>query len=300
MIPKNLIEKGQYWTDSLTLVSGCSAVSEGCAHCWSAAMASRFPWGEGFAKNGKWTGVVRPNYKALEKLERRATSTRKLKPRVWQIWNDLFNIDDATFLMYSYHGMINCTRDIFLILTKRPENISRISSTRMKEYIPSNIYIGVSVESQKHVNRIDQLIENWPGKKFVSIEPCLGAVDLSEHLTVMTCPECGTVPVKYWTTQKTCGRCMEQKHLGDAKQSPLLIRDPRPALDQVIIGGESGQGRREPPNMSKLHSMLFSCIETDTPVFLKQWEIDSKLEKMPYVFGRRWDQLAWNEKGETG
>ncbi len=182
MISKHLKIKGQYWTDSLTLVSGCSPVSEGCAHCWSAGMASRFDWGKPYAKNGKWTGKVEPNYKALEKLEKRVGSERKLKPRVFCIWNDLLYPQiPCDFQLRVLHAMYYLEQDVFLILTKRPEEIenSAFCQGPFEDTELPNIYIGVSVESQKHIHRIDQLIKNWPGKKFVSIEPCLGAVDLS-------------------------------------------------------------------------------------------------------------------------
>ncbi len=283
MIPTKLIERGQYWTDSLTLVSGCNPVSEGCEHCWSAGMASRFPWGEGFAKNGKWTGKVEPNYKALEKLEKRAASTRKLKPRVFQIWNDLFhkNISDI-FLDDVFRAVWHCQNrhgDIFLILTKRPEGIIKpgwFSFDRAAQ--TDHIYIGVSVENNDHRYRIDQLIQNWPGKKFVSIEPCLSP--LSHYLDV-DCPVCNK-------KNSYCLTCVN-----------LVLPQP-PLLDQVIIGCESGSHRRKPPDKDDLYDMIFHCRRADTPVFLKQWEIDGKLEKMPLVFDRHWDQLAWNEKGGTG
>jgi len=259
MIPKQKIEKGQYWDDSLTLMSGCSRESEGCENCWAAAMASRFPWGEKYARNKKWTGIVEPNWKALKKLEKRAVSTRKLKPKVWQIWNDLFHekLSDEILdnvMRWCYH----CQRmhgDIFLILTKRPQNIFKpgwYSFDRAAE--TNHIYVGVSVESQKYIHRVDELIQNWPGKKFVSIEPCLGAVYLSS--------------------------------------------DQLAALDQVIIGCESGANRREPPDMD-LYDMVFQCRKAGVPVFLKQWIKNGKFVKMPEYFGRHWDQLTWNiEKGQ--
>ncbi len=265
MIPKQKIERGQYWTDSLTLVSGCSAVSEGCAHCWSAGMASRFPWGKPYAKNGKWTGRVEPNRKAFEKLEKRAASTRNLKPRVYQIWNDLFHENlPPGYLLVCLEAMIDCPSDIFLVLTKRPFRLHELNWLISDLDDAPNIYIGVSVESQKHIHRIDQLIQNWPGKKFVSIEPCLGAVDLS----------------------------------------PEQLAE----LDQVIIGCESGAGRRQPPPMKDLLTMTSQCEDAGVSVFVKQWiDIDGKLVKMPEFDGHHWDQLAWSKtltqevpKGDTG
>lgn len=233
MIPKQKIRAGQYWDDSLTLVSGCSPVSEGCEHCWSARQASRFDWGKPYAENGKWTGVVEPNWKALEKLEKRAASTRKLKPRVYQIWNDFFHpklndpnaCTDKDFQLRCWDGMIRCTQDIFLILTKHPDQITQFEDWE-DDGTTDHIYVGVSVESQKHIHRIDQLIQNWQGKKFVSIEPCLESVN------------------------------MTPKQLA--------------ALDQVIIGGESGAKAR-PMHPDWARSIRDQCVEAGVPFFFKQW-----------------------------
>jgi len=191
-------------------------------------MASRFDWGKGFAENGKWTGKVEPNYKVLKKLEKRVGSERKLKPKVFCIWNDFFHPQIRyAFQLRALHAMYYLEQDVFLILTKRPEEIknSAFSQGPFEDTDLSNVYLGVSVESQKYIHRIDELIQNWPGKKFVSIEPCLSAVELSpEQLT---------------------------------------------ALDQVIIGGESGPKAR-PMQPDWARSIRDQCQDAGVSYFLKQ------------------------------
>ncbi len=273
MIPKNLIDRGQYWTDSLTLVSGCSPVSKGCEHCWSAGMASRFYWGKEFAENGKWTGKVDPNQKALEKLEKREGSERKLKPRVFCIWNDFLHPQiPPDFQLRALHAMHYLEHDIFLILTKRPENIedSAFCQGPFEDTDLSNVYLGVSVESQKHIHRIDQLIQNWPGKKFVSIEPCLGAVDLSsdyiEHLNgVILGGESGP------------------------KARPMHPEWARSIRDQCVDAGV--------PFFFKQwgeHKILVSICGEGT------YKRVGKKQAGRLLDGRVWDQLVWNEKGDQG
>lgn len=39
------IAAGRYWTKPLTLVEGCSPVSEGCDHCWLVGNYHRFKRG---------------------------------------------------------------------------------------------------------------------------------------------------------------------------------------------------------------------------------------------------------------
>ncbi len=37
------LTKGLFWTQPWSLVNGCTPVSPGCAHCWLAGIAHRFP-----------------------------------------------------------------------------------------------------------------------------------------------------------------------------------------------------------------------------------------------------------------
>lgn len=294
MIPKNLIERGQYWTEPwnpIRVKGGgfhCTKISPGCKNCWAESMNLR---GGGKPYDGKeYEYEIAPGAKNIYKMKNEVVAVQ------WM--SDLFHQDYPTDLIRAaWHDMNEVNDNIYLVLTKRIERF--LSLAQWLCWTNSDhIYVGVSVESPGCLYRLEELMK-WPGKKFVSIEPCLGAVDLSEHLTVMTCPDCGVVPVKYWTSQKTCGRCMEQKHLGSAGQAPPLIRDPRSALDQVIIGCESGAGRRQPPLMRNLLTMTSQCKDAGVPVFVKQWDIGGIVQKMPIfnggVHGVMWDELVWSK-----
>ena len=68
----------------------------------------------------------------------------------------------------------------FQVLTKRSSRLAELSP--FLEWSP-NIWMGVSVESQKYVYRIDNLGQTAAAIKFLSLEPLLGALknlDLSE------------------------------------------------------------------------------------------------------------------------
>jgi protein gp37 len=79
--------------------------------------------------------------------------------------------------------MVFCS-DVLLILTKRPERLAEFvdhySVRRAAE--TGRIWLGVTVESQKHAARVLLLLTHWPGKKFVSVEPCLESVDLGSYV----------------------------------------------------------------------------------------------------------------------
>jgi protein gp37 len=246
------IAKGQYWSKTLTLVRGCTPVSEGCVHCWSAAMASRFPWGKGFAEGDKWTGKVEPNYKAEMWLQHRSVSThnKRVKPQVICVWNDLFHEHIGyEYIASCLNLMAKCRTDRFLILTKRPERIKQTQVYSYESICSDNIWLGVTVESQKHVHRIDELIEAWPGRKFVSIEPYLEAVDIRSYLDDIDWVIVG---------------CESGPHAR-----------PTPCDNSMVL----------------LHETVIDpCAVAGVPVFVKQWNI-GKLVKMPELFGKRWDEM---------
>ena len=58
----------------------------------------------------------------------------------------------------------------FQILTKRADRLVLLSS---KLVWPKNVWMGVSVESQEYINRIDQLRQTDAKVKFLSLEPLL-------------------------------------------------------------------------------------------------------------------------------
>jgi protein gp37 len=68
----------------------------------------------------------------------------------------------------------------FQVLTKRSDRLRQIS--RNIEW-PDNVWMGVSVESQRYVERIDDLRHTGAAVKFLSLEPLLGPLrklDLSD------------------------------------------------------------------------------------------------------------------------
>ena len=236
------IAAGRYWSKTLTLVKGCTPVSEGCQHCWSAAMASRFPWGKGFAEGGKWTGKIVWNERVAQELRSRGYSIPgSLKPQVFCIWNDLFheriNPYDVNDVLAA---MANCAKDVFLILTKRPENLSIIEN-RFYDHPPPNIWLGVTVERQKYIHRINTLCHAWQGRKFVSVEPCLGPLWFTPWLARRE--HTGTLLM----TQNE-----EQRHL----------------LDWILLGGETGPHAR-PMHSDWVRSVRDQCVETGVPLFFK-------------------------------
>jgi len=93
---------------------------------------------------------------------------------------------------------------------------------------PENLALGVSIEDQKTVDkRVPILLQTPAAKRFVSIEPMLGPIDLSypDDLYPNGPPMC--------CSGRECG-CM-----GLPTEPPVVY-----GLDLVIMGIESGQNAR--------------------------------------------------------
>lgn len=86
--------------------------------------------------------------------------------------SDLFHTEvPLEYIRQVFHVMKRADWHRFQVLTKRADRLAEISSEL--DWAP-NIWMGVSVESQKYVNRIDDLRATGAKTKFLSLEPLLG------------------------------------------------------------------------------------------------------------------------------
>jgi protein gp37 len=86
--------------------------------------------------------------------------------------SDLFHEDiPLAFIQRVFDTMRQADWHCFQILTKRSERLMELSP---KIAWPSNVWMGVSVETQKYTYRIEQLRQTGAHIKFLSLEPLLG------------------------------------------------------------------------------------------------------------------------------
>lgn len=196
---------------------GCWPASEGCASCYAARMASRFsgpglPY-EGLAKDGKWTGEVMFVHDELDAPKKLRKPSRIFVNSMSDLFHSMvpdWYIKNVLIKMYG------APKQTFILLTKRPERALQItrSSPHPADEFPPNCILGVSVESQKHIGRIDTLLEIPCAKRVVSFEPLLGPIQVSIKRLygvdwVIAGRETGprARPFdKYWASQ-ICGKC---------------------------------------------------------------------------------------------
>ncbi len=154
------------WTEATwNPITGCTKISQGCEHCYAATLAKRL----------KAMGNVRyqNEFKVTthEDLLEKPLGWKKGKMIFVNSMSDLFHeaVDDETILKI-FDTMNRASWHIFQVLTKRPERLMTLS-----KYIKwtDNIWMGVTVESNRYVNRCEILKSTGAHIKFVSAEPLL-------------------------------------------------------------------------------------------------------------------------------
>ena len=241
------IDAGRYWNKAWQLVDGCTPVSAGCDNCWSAAMSHRFK--KGLTNGGKFNGAIKIREDNLE------LPLKTRKPTVFAVWNDLFHENSSTiFINKALDVMVACPQHIFLVLTKRANLIANkmygdtidggfwdgCREFGDRDHLPYHIYFGVSVENQQTADeRIPHLLQIPGFKKFLSIEPMLGKINLKLK--------------ERW--------CFEEEIAHDCNIKADHI-------SQVICGGETGYNAR-PCHPDWVRSLRDQCKEAGVPFFFK-------------------------------
>lgn len=165
----NRITEGRWWDYGWQLVEGCTKVSEGCQNCWALAKEKRFR---------KETGIVFHS----ERLDR---PFRHKEAAAFSIWNDLFHESVSFDDIDKVINVISFTpHHIYLILTKRPNRVFEyISSSLLRGdvFLLSNLWLGVTIENQQAADqRLPVFMKIPASKHFVSIEPMLGEINISD------------------------------------------------------------------------------------------------------------------------
>lgn len=164
------------WTEATwNPVTGCTKISPGCKHCYAERMAVRLK------------AMGQPNYvngfklTLHEKVLELPLGWKKPQTIFVNSMSDLFHEDvPEDFIIQVFDVMTRAHWHRFQILTKRSDRLLDISS---KLSWKPHIWMGVSVENQDYVYRIDHLRQTGARIKFLSFEPLLGSLvnlDLQE------------------------------------------------------------------------------------------------------------------------
>ncbi|MGC4105096.1 MAG: phage Gp37/Gp68 family protein [Thermomicrobiales bacterium] len=165
------------WTEATwNPITGCTKVSQGCKHCYAERMAKRLQaMGAQNYRNG-FSLTLHPHMLELPKAWKRP---RKI---FVNSMSDIFHPDVPTeFILEMWDVMLAAPQHQYQLLTKRPERLAEIES--LVAWAPQ-IWMGVTVESARHLDRIDLLRGSGAFVKFLSLEPLLGPLQ-SMDLTMI-------------------------------------------------------------------------------------------------------------------
>lgn len=284
------------WTDATwNVVTGCTKVSPGCAHCYIERSPPFRIAGRKF-EQGRIPLVYHEN-----RLQTPLTWKRPRRVFVNSL-SDLFHEDvPDNFIDKVFAIMALAYQHRFQILTKRPD--------RMKQYLdPSrwamvevagslmgygfkrrpefgdwplpNVWLGVTAENQRFANeRIPLLLQTPAAVRFVSLEPLLGPIDLVEAVNRLDMLDMASM--------KPGG--LDWVIVGGESAGP----DHRSLVLPGVAPGSMKMGSAHYPKVSALESvrrLRNQSVAAGVPFFFKQWG-----GPRPHSGGRLLDGREWNE-----
>lgn len=156
----------------------------------------------------------------------------------------------------SLFQLIEATESLtWLLLTKRPENVLKMTENAWPGRLPENVWIGTSIENQAAAEiRIPSLLKVRAQVHFLSCEPLLSPVKINNFIRL-----------DRWTTL--------------------------PPIDWVIVGGESGPQAR-PIHPDWVRELRDQCQQARVAFFFKQWgewgPVHDLAANDPGVKGKPW------------
>jgi protein gp37 len=157
------------WTDATwNPVTGCTKISPGCKHCYAERLSHRLQlMGQANYRNG-FKLTLQPQM--LDLPLRWKTPKRIFVNSM----SDLFHKDVPTdYIKRVFDAMKRAHWHQYQVLTKRSERVLELSN--QLEWSPQ-IWMGVSIETEKYKYRIDDLRKTGAHVKFLSLEPLLGSL----------------------------------------------------------------------------------------------------------------------------
>ena len=254
------------WTDhTFNPWIGCTKVGPGCDHCYAENLMDKrmgvAVWGPGNervrTKPANWKMPLRWNAQADAFMAQHGRRQRVFCASLADVFDNAVDPQWRADLF----GLIQQTPNLdWLLLTKRIGNVRGLLAELAHGSDPAlslldmmplpNVWIGATIVNQDEADRdIPKLLAVPAAKRFLSMEPLLGPVDL--HLK----------------REQPCTMCVSwncELH-GRPDDAPCLRRP-----DWVIVGGESGP-RARPMHPDWARSLRDQCEAAGVPFLFKQW-----------------------------
>lgn len=254
------------WTDhTFNPWEGCQKVGPGCDHCYAEARNARFGggiapnWGPGAPRRrmskANWRKPIAWNAAQAEFFAANGRRQRVFCASLADVFDN--EVDQAW--RDDLWQLIHATPDLdWLLLTKRIGNAIHMLPGDPDIY--PNVWLGATIVNQAEADRdIPKLLDVPAAVRFLSMEPLLGAVDLTRVAWMQT-------PTNSPLATRTRIDALKGIEIYDGG---TWAQDCA-AIDWVIVGGESGTGAR-PMHPDWARSLRDQCAAAGVPFLFKQW-----------------------------
>ncbi|WP_448002728.1 DUF5131 family protein [Agromyces bauzanensis] len=166
------------WTEvTWNPVTGCDRVSAGCDNCYALTLAKRLKaMGAEKYQNDGDPRTSGPGFAVTIHQGALTQPYRWTKPSVVFVnsMSDMFHAKvPLEFIQDVFAVMADTPQHTYQILTKRSLRLARLAD---KLDWPSNVWMGVSIEEPKVLNRVDHLRDVPAAVRFLSCEPLIAAL----------------------------------------------------------------------------------------------------------------------------
>lgn len=214
----------------------CTKCSPGCLNCYAETINNRF--GNHLPFDGR-----KVDFEIVESELHKLAKWKKPRSIFVQSMGDLFHEDvSVEFIAQVYFEMNINYQHTYLMLTKRADRMAEIINLNPGRLERACNLYGLTICNQQEADEKIPTFLKVPGKKFLSIEPCLGKIDISKWLPQMV-------------------------------YNPGMIipeRETFMVIDAVILGGETGPKAR-PMKPDWVRSVQDQCQAAGVPFFFKSW-----------------------------
>lgn len=157
------------WTElTWNPTTGCDKISQGCKNCYAERMSKRL--------NSMGVEKYKNVFDITEHPESLNEPYRWKKPRIVFVnsMSDLFHEGVSDEFILRVFEVMRDTDHVYQVLTKRAERLLDFDQNVINGRWPHNVWMGVSVEDERVMERIDYLSQIRARVKFLSCEPLIG------------------------------------------------------------------------------------------------------------------------------
>lgn len=238
----------------------CTKCSPGCDHCYAERINKLRGNGLPFILPHPSLGIdPLVVFELIESELQKICAWKKSRAIFVQSMGDLFHesmpdeLIDQVFNEMGFHGICHT----FLTLTKRHQRMldyyKRLQTVATHPLNPfPNVWSGLTVCNQQEADEKIPIFLQVPGKKFLSIEPMLGPIDLRENIFS-----------DYQKIHPLTGEYFEYGRLMSTRASKI---------GAILLGGETGPGAR-PMHPDWVRSVRDQCQTACVPFFFKSWGV---------------------------